>query len=85
MAKTQVKRPDTPLAITPEPIKIGRLKEVRDSLSNSAERKVNYGETMVKRYPELNKESDSAIRSGMKDYNDSKRYNEIINKATKKK
>lgn len=73
MAKTQINPKNL--------VKVGRLRQVADSLSKSAERKVNYGDTMIKKYPELNKESESAISSGMKDYNDSKRYNKMIDKA----
>ena len=95
MANIQVKRPDTPLANTPKPITIGRLKEVRDSLrkdskidmesANSLKNDVKYrliptSQTATE-YTEQAKTYSNRAQEKAKN---ASKYNKIINKATKK-
>lgn len=80
MAKS-VTRPDTPLAATPEPVTIGRLKEVRDSLVNKAKEKAQNGLLVASIG---NKESAKEyFKQGILDATAAKKYSTIIDKNQK--
>jgi hypothetical protein len=73
MAKTQIK----PKKL----VTVGRLKQVSDSLNNSASKKVAEASRLYKKSPNFIKKSDQLQKSGIKDLDSSMKYNKMINKA----
>jgi hypothetical protein len=62
-------------------VKVGRLKQVTDSLTSSANYKDSALKQMIPESPNFIKKSDQLQKSGIKDLDSSMKYNKMINKA----